>query len=61
MLVGAGIFAELYPKLKTGILNRWPFPSVTVPEFLHLNLWVVIVMLEAFMIGFLVFLEHFGF
>jgi hypothetical protein len=60
MLVGAGIFVELYPKLKTGILNRWPFPAVTVPELLHLNLWIVIVLMEAFMIGFLVFLEHFG-
>jgi hypothetical protein len=60
MLIGAGIFAELYPKLKTSILNRWPFPAVTVPEFLHLNLWVVVVLTEAFMIGFLVFLEHFG-
>jgi hypothetical protein len=60
MLIGAGIFAELYPNLKTGILNRWPFPAVTVPEFLHLNLWVVVVLMEAFMIGFLVFLEHFG-
>jgi hypothetical protein len=60
MLIGAGIFAELYSKLKTSILNRWPFPVVTVPEFLHLNLWVVVVLMEAFMIGFLVFLEHLG-
>jgi hypothetical protein len=61
MLIGAGLFAGLYPELKKGILNRGPFPAVTIPEFLHLNLWVVLVLLEAFMIGFLVFLEHAGF
>ncbi|MGA2122293.1 MAG: DUF6691 family protein [Methanoregula sp.] len=60
MLVGAGIFAVLYPKLRTTILPRGPFPAVTVPEFLHLNLWIAIVLLEACMIGFLLILEHFG-
>jgi hypothetical protein len=60
MLIGAGLFAGIYPELKKGILNRGPFPAVTIPEFLHLNLWVVLVLLEAFMIGFLVFLEHAG-
>jgi hypothetical protein len=60
MLIGVGLFAGLYPGLKKGILNQGPFPSVTVPEFLHLNLWVVIILLEAAMIGFLVFLEHAG-
>jgi hypothetical protein len=58
MLIGAGIFAELYPRLKQDVLNRGPFPAVTVPEFLHLNPWVVIVLLEAAMIGFLLLLEY---
>ncbi len=60
MLAGVGIFAGLYPELRKGILNRGPFPAVTVPELLHLNPWVAIVLLEAFMIGFLVFLEQYG-
>jgi len=60
MLIGVGLFAGLYPGLKKGILNRGPFPAVTLPEFLHLNQWVVIVLLEAVMIGFLIFLEHSG-
>ena len=59
LLLGAGFFARLYPNLKSTLV-RGPFPAVTVPEFLHLNLWVVIVLLEAFMIGFLVLLEQYG-
>jgi uncharacterized protein len=59
MLIGAGFFARLYPDLKR-FLVRGPFPAVTVPEFLNLNLWVVIVLMEALMIGFLVFLEYTG-
>ena len=27
MLIGAGIFADLYPALKAGILNRAPLPG----------------------------------
>ena len=60
MLAGAGFFAELYPALKNRMLGYGKFPAVTVPEFLHLNLWFVIVLLEAFMIGFLVLLEQYG-
>jgi hypothetical protein len=59
ILLGAGFFARLSPDLKR-FLKRGPLPAVTVPEFLHLNLWVVIVLMEVFMIGFLVFLEQYG-
>lgn len=60
MLIGAGIFAELYPALKDGILVRYPFPAVTVPEFLHIPSWITVVLLEAGMIGFLLLLENAG-
>lgn len=60
MLIGAGLFAEVYPKLRATILDYGPFPAVTVPEFLHLNLWIVIILMEACMIGFLLILEHVG-
>jgi hypothetical protein len=60
LLIGAGFFAELYPRLKIHILPLGKFPHVTVPEFLHLNLWGVIILMEACMIGFLLLLEFFG-
>jgi hypothetical protein len=60
LLVGAGFFAEMYPMIKSRILTWGKFPAVTVPEFLHLNVWIVIILMEVFMIGFLVLLEYFG-
>jgi hypothetical protein len=58
--IGAGIFAEIYPVVKTRILRWGKFPAVTVPEFLKLNQWIVIGLMEVFMIVFLLLLEHFG-
>ena len=60
LVIGAGFFAELYPALRTRVLVWGKFPAVTVPEFLNLNLWIVIVLMEVFMIGFLVLLEYLG-
>jgi hypothetical protein len=61
LLLGAGLFAELYPWLRSHLLTRGKFPAVTVPEFLHLNQWLVIFLAEVIMIGFLVLLEYNGF
>jgi len=61
IVIGTGIFADLYPRLKTGILKQGPFPAVTVQEFLHLPLWIVIGIMEVAMIGFLVVLYYCGF
>lgn len=60
MLIGAGFFAGAYPSLRHGILARGPFPAVTVTELVRLPEWVVIVVLEALMIGFLLVLESAG-
>ena len=59
LVLGAGIFAELYPSLKP-VLMKWPFAAVTVPEFLKLNLWVTIGIMETGMVAFILVLEHFG-
>jgi hypothetical protein len=60
LLIGAGFFAEMYPRLRSSILAWGKFPAITVPEFLHLNQWIVIGLMEVLMIGFLVFLEYIG-
>lgn len=60
LVIRAGFFAELYPALRKGVLMGGPFPAVTVPEFLKLNLWIVIILMESCMIGFLVLPESFG-
>lgn len=60
LLAGAGIFADLYPSLKP-VLMKWPFPAVTIPDFLRLNTWVTIALLEACMAAILVLLGYYGF
>jgi len=60
LVIGAGFFAELYPVLRKRVLMWGPFPAVTVPEFLKMNLWIVIILMKACMIGFLVLLESLG-
>lgn len=42
MLVGAAIFAEIYPALKTTVLTWGDYGRVTLPQVLGVNHWVVI-------------------
>ncbi|HVP96190.1 YeeE/YedE thiosulfate transporter family protein [Methanoregula sp.] len=59
LLVGSGLFANLYPRIKP-ILCQGPFSAQTLPELLHLNRWVVIVIVEACMVGILLLLAGIG-
>ncbi len=60
MLLGAGFFAAYYPAFRSRYHDYGKFPAVTVQEFLHLNQWITIILMEALMIGFLAFLEYTG-
>ena len=42
MLVGAAIFAEVYPALKTNILTWGNLGKITLPQILGLSHWVVV-------------------
>jgi len=61
ILAGTVIFVEIYPKIKNGILMKGPFPAVTVPEFLKINTWFTIIIMEFVMIGFLLLLGYLGY
>ncbi|MBN2542018.1 YeeE/YedE family protein [bacterium] len=43
ILIGAAIFAVLYPRLNKVILNKGYFGEVTIPQLLKVNEWVVII------------------
>lgn len=43
MLIGAGIFSEIYPKLERSILNKGYFGELTWPQLLKKNHWTVII------------------
>jgi len=51
MLVGAAIYAEVYPLMKATILTWGDLGKLTLPGVLNLNHWVVIVILTLIYIG----------
>jgi len=42
MLVGAGIFAEMFPFLKSTVLTWGDLGKITIPQILGINHWIVI-------------------
>ena len=42
MLIGAGLFAALYPKLEAGILRKGDFGALTLPELFRVNAWMLV-------------------
>lgn len=57
MLVGAGIFAEVYTFIKDNLLRWGDYGKQTIPSLLGINHWAVIILLCAVMILILVALE----
>ena len=60
IIVGSGLFASLYPRLKDGILRKGDFGNLTLPRLLKVNDWIVIVPLSALLILVLYLLERSG-
>jgi hypothetical protein len=42
ILVGAGLFAEAYPKLDRAILRKADFGEITFPELFKVNPWIIV-------------------
>ena len=60
MLVGAGIYAEVFPYLKTTVLTWGDYGKITVPQVLGVNHWGVIIPLLICMFFFFRWLEKKG-
>lgn len=43
ILIGAGLFAALYPRLSQGILKKGNFGDLTLPQLFKVKDWVVVV------------------
>jgi len=48
MLVGAGLYAEAYPAMKSSVLTWGDYGKITLPQILGVNHWVLIIL---FIIG----------
>jgi uncharacterized membrane protein YedE/YeeE len=51
MILGAGIYAELYPMLKDTVLTWGNFGKITLPDALGINHWIIIIVLGTLFIA----------
>jgi uncharacterized protein len=60
IVLGSGLLATVYPRLKEGILKRGYFGNMTLPQVFKVNNWVVIIPLAIFIVAILYFVEQAG-
>ncbi len=60
IIVGSGLFASLYPRLKDGILKKGDFGNLTLPRLFKVNDWIVIIPLSALLVLVLYLIERAG-
>jgi len=61
ILIGAGLFASLYPGLQKSILSKGDFGTLTLPELLKVNAWAVVVPVVIMLVALLWWIESAGF
>jgi hypothetical protein len=59
LLVGAGLFAALFPMLNKSILNKGDFGELTFDQLFKLNKWSVVLIFEGIIIVTLLVIEWF--
>jgi uncharacterized protein len=60
ILLGSGLFAELYPRLRSGVLLWGDFGNITLPDVLKVNDWLVVIPASAILVLLMVWLEVAG-
>jgi hypothetical protein len=60
IILGSGLFAAAYPRLRKGLLKWGDFGNLTLPRLLKVNDWVVIVPLAGLIVLGLYLLERVG-
>jgi len=60
IIVGSGLFASLYPRLKDGILSKGDFGNLTLPRLLKVNDWIIIIPLSGLIVLLLFLIEQAG-
>jgi hypothetical protein len=59
-LIGAALFAALYPRLKASVLGKGDFGDLTLPQLLKVPAWRVIVPVVLAVVGLLYWIEVSG-
>ena len=60
ILVGTGLFAALFPRLRQGILRKGDFGKITLPELFKVNDWFVVIPVAVLITLLLYWLEQAG-
>ncbi|MDA3839693.1 MAG: YeeE/YedE thiosulfate transporter family protein [Patescibacteria group bacterium] len=60
IIIGAGLYASIYHKLKGKILQKGYFGNITLPELFKVNDWVIVLPLSAALIFLLYWMEKAG-
>ncbi len=60
ILIGAGLFASLYPRISQSILKKGDFGDLTLPRLFKVNDWVVVVPVAGLLLLLLYWLERAG-
>jgi uncharacterized membrane protein YedE/YeeE len=60
IMIGAGILAAVYPKLQRSILNKGYFGELTLPEFLKVNPWIVVIPVSILLVALMSWMEKAG-
>ena len=59
LLLGAGVFASLFPRLNKSILNKGDFGKLTLDQLFKLNKWTTIIIVEVVILAVLLCIERF--
>jgi hypothetical protein len=60
MILGAGCYAAIYPRIKDGLLKKGSFGEITLPEALKVRPWPVVIIVCLIITAFLYGLEKLG-
>ena len=60
ILIGSGLLAATYPRLKKGVLEKGYFGDITLPQLFKVNDWVIIVPLSVILITAMYLMELAG-
>jgi hypothetical protein len=60
IVLGSGLLATVYPRLKESILKKGYFGDMTLPQLFKVNNWVVIIPLAVFLVFVFYLLERSG-
>jgi hypothetical protein len=60
ILIGAGLFAAVYPRADAGILKKGSFGDMTLPRLFKVNDWIIVIPAAAAIFLFLYMLERAG-